>query len=402
MNSREFAIDVVQRLQAASFTALWAGGCVRDQAVGKTPKDYDVATSATPDQVRELFGRKRTLAIGASFGVITVLGPKSADPIEVATFRRDTGYSDGRRPDAIEFTDAREDAIRRDFTINGMFYDPIADQVIDYVGGLEDLERKVIQAIGNPHERIEEDKLRMLRAIRFAATFDFSLEAETMKAVQQRANEINIVSAERIGAELRRMLKSPNRAVAVKLLRESKLLDYVLKGSENLPANQFEPMLQSLSRLEGDSFACATSILVLPFGDLKIVEQLVDDWKISNEEKKVLAWILKHHDTFRQASKMAWSKLQPLLIQPESRSLLEVMAARGRCSKEVDYCRERLQWPAEKLNPNPFLDGGQLKELGVLPGPLFGKILKELRGKQLDGEITNVDAAIEFARNAAS
>ena len=172
VGSRQFAIEVVQTLQSAGHQALWAGGCVRDQLLDRTPKDFDVATSANPDQVREVFGKARTLSIGASFGVITVLGPpgSGADPIEVATFRRDGGYSDGRRPDTVEFTDAKEDALRRDFTINGMFFDPVESKVIDYVGGKEDLKAQVVRAIGDPNERIEEDKLRMLRAVRFAST----------------------------------------------------------------------------------------------------------------------------------------------------------------------------------------------------------------------------------------
>ena len=187
MESRDFAIEVVKTLQAAEHEALWAGGCVRDQLLGRTPKDYDVATSASPEQVRDVFGKRRTLPIGASFGVITVLGPKGSgvDPIEVATFRRDGGYSDGRRPDAVEFTDAKEDALRRDFTINGMFFDPVESKVIDYVGGKEDLAARVVRAIGDPSERINEDKLRMLRAVRFASTFGFELESATLAAVQQ-------------------------------------------------------------------------------------------------------------------------------------------------------------------------------------------------------------------------
>ena len=206
MNSREFAIQVVSTLQSAGHEALFAGGCVRDRLVGRTPKDFDVATSAVPETVREIFGKKKTLAIGASFGVITVIGPKGADPIEIATFRRDGGYSDGRRPDGVEYTDAREDALRRDFTINGMFFDPIKEEVIDYVGGKADLEAKQIRAIGDPNQRIEEDKLRMLRGVRFASTFGFELEPVTLKAIQEHAKEIDVVSGERIGAEMRRML----------------------------------------------------------------------------------------------------------------------------------------------------------------------------------------------------
>ena len=209
--TRQFALDVVAKLRAAGHQALWAGGCVRDQLMGKTPKDYDVATDAQPERIREVFGQRRTLAIGAAFGVITVLGPKDAGQIEVATFRRDLGYSDGRRPDAVAFTSAEEDAKRRDLTINGIFFDPVAEQYLDFVGGQEDLKNHVIRAIGNPHERFAEDKLRMLRAVRFAAMFDFSLDAATKAAVQAMAGEINVVSAERIAAEMRLMFVHPSQ-----------------------------------------------------------------------------------------------------------------------------------------------------------------------------------------------
>ncbi len=396
--SREFAVQVVQQLQDANYSALWAGGCVRDQLLDKQPKDYDVATNATPEQVRQLFGENRTLPIGASFGVITVLGPRSADPIEVATFRRETGYSDGRRPDSVEFTDAREDAIRRDFTINGMFYDPIADIVIDYVGGQEDLNGKVIRAIGNPHERIDEDKLRMLRAVRFASTFCFELEPNTMAAVQQHAHEINVVSGERIGAELRRMLGGSNRATAAMLLRESKLLDQILVGSHTLDSQTWDQVLKTLAALGESNFACATSVLVGPLNDSAIVEQLSIDWKISNEEKKTIGWILRHKSTLANATALPWSALQPLLIQPDAKAALQVLHAEGCWPKEVERCRDRLAWPEDQFNPKPLLDGEQLKKLGVSPGPAFGKILKELRTKQLDGDLASTEQAINWVK----
>src|SRR5437762_5960893 len=201
--ARQFAVDVVRRLRESGHQSLWAGGCVRDQLMGQLPKDYDVATDAVPDRVRDVFGRRRTLAIGASFGVITVLGPEGAGQIDVATFRRDADYSDGRHPDAVTFSDAEHDAQRRDFTINGLFYDPLAEQVIDYVAGQDDLQRRVIRAIGEPLRRIAEDKLRMLRAVRFAARFDFALDEATRAAIVQQAHELIIVSAERVAAELR-------------------------------------------------------------------------------------------------------------------------------------------------------------------------------------------------------
>ena len=233
---RRFAVKVVRKLRAAGFEAFWAGGCVRDQLLGRTPKDYDVATNATPPQIRELFGQRRTLAIGAAFGVITVLGPESAGMIEVATFRKDAAYSDGRHPDHVTFSSAQEDAARRDFTINGLFYDPLEEQVIDYVGGQEDLALRRIRAIGEPRERIAEDKLRMLRAVRFSATFDFALEEETQAAIREMADQIDVVSPERIAMEMRRMLVDPSRVAAIRLLLATNLAQVVLP--EIVPQNE--------------------------------------------------------------------------------------------------------------------------------------------------------------------
>src|SRR5580692_10955471 len=225
---REFAVDVVRRLQGAGFRALWAGGCVRDILMGRAPQDYDVATDARPDAVRDLFGRRRTLAVGASFGVIIVLGPKGAGNVDVATFRTEGPYLDGRRPEHVEFATPEEDAQRRDFTINGMFYDPISEQVHDYVGGESDLAARVVRAIGRPADRMTEDKLRMLRAVRFAATLDFQLDAATANAVRAMAPEIHVVSAERIAQELKKMLVDPHRRRAIELARDTQLLLEIL------------------------------------------------------------------------------------------------------------------------------------------------------------------------------
>ncbi|MEX0586183.1 MAG: CCA tRNA nucleotidyltransferase, partial [Pirellulales bacterium] len=212
-SQRDFALEIVRRLRDAGHEALWAGGCVRDQLLGLAPKDYDVATNATPDQIREVFGRRRTLPIGAAFGVITVLGPRSAGQIEVATFRTDATYSDGRHPDSVTFTNAEHDAQRRDFTINGLFFDPVANEVVDYIGGQQDLETRILRAIGDPRLRLREDKLRMLRAVRFAASFGFQIEPATLQAIQEMAPEVTTVSAERIGMEIRRMLTDSHRVV---------------------------------------------------------------------------------------------------------------------------------------------------------------------------------------------
>jgi len=356
MSPREFAIEVVKTLQAAGHHALWAGGCVRDQLLDRTPKDYDVATSALPDVVREVFGKRRTLPIGASFGVITVLGPKGVDPIEVATFRRDGGYSDGRRPDEVEYTDAREDAIRRDFTINGMFFDPIKQEVIDYVGGKDDLAAKMIRAIGDPHARIEEDKLRMLRGIRFASTFEFDLEPETLAAIQTHAAEIGAVSHERIGAEMRRMLASPNRAIAVRLLRESKLLVEILPSAELLfeSDEKWNATCQALASLTRKEFESAAAVLLDPIVHARGVDEIVERWKLSNDEKKSIQWICKHRETLEIADTLAWSKVQPLLLNNEvERTLLASDAIHGgnESLPGVAFCRERLGWDRERLNP---------------------------------------------------
>ena len=207
-----------------------AGGCVRDMLLGREPKDYDVATTARPEQVRTLFGQGRTLAVGASFGVIVVLPPRGSDAgqVEVATFRTEGPYLDGRRPESVAFCTPEEDAKRRDFTINGMFYDPIEARVLDFVGGEADLAARVIRAIGDPHDRMREDKLRMLRAVRFTATLDFALDETTAAAVREMAEQITVVSAERIAQELRRMLVDAHRRRAVELCESVGLLEVIL------------------------------------------------------------------------------------------------------------------------------------------------------------------------------
>ena len=287
---RKFALDVVRQLRQAGYEALWAGGCVRDELLGKTPNDYDVATSAKPEQVREVFGHRRTIPIGAAFGVITVQGPPDAGMIEVATFRQDANYSDGRHPDGVTFTNAEEDAKRRDFTINGLFYDPVAQRVIDYVGGENDLRAGIVRAIGNPHERIDEDKLRMLRAVRFTATFGFELDVATSESIRRHAPSITIVSAERIAAEMRRMLVHKSRSQAVTLLDAAGLLriimpeaDVLREGDEsNLSPQSLSPQSlspQSLSRLDKlrqPTFSLALAALLLSKATKKNHR---DDWR---------------------------------------------------------------------------------------------------------------------------
>ena len=225
---RAFAVDIVRRLREREFEAYWAGGCVRDQLIGRPPKDYDVATAARPDDVRAVFGRRRTVAVGEAFGVVCVVGPRGAGQVEVATFRQDAAYSDGRHPDSVQFSTPQADAQRRDFTINGMFYDPLEDRVVDFVGGQDDLVREVIRAIGNPRERFDEDKLRLLRAVRFASAFEFKIDPETRDALEEMAAQISVVSVERIAAEMRSMLTHASRVHSLHLFGEVRLLAAIL------------------------------------------------------------------------------------------------------------------------------------------------------------------------------
>lgn len=403
MSSREFAFDVVKKLQQAGFQALWAGGCVRDQLAGRTPKDYDVATNATPEEVRVVFGKKRTLPIGASFGVITVLGPRNTEPIEVATFRRDGAYSDGRHPDSVEFTDAREDAMRRDFTINGMFFDPLTEQVLDYVGGQDDLAAKQIRAIGNPHERIEEDKLRMLRAIRFASMFEFALDPETLSAIQIHAPEIKVVSAERIGAEMRQILGSSKRAAAVTLLRESGLLAEIIPAGCSLyeDPDDWSQTITKLGRLDGD-FESAAAILLEPIIVQTGIAVMFERWKLSNSERKSIHWIIENWRKLDQADQLAWSQVQPLLIQADAKRALAVAASQADAPPPgVEVCHRRLAWPIDQLNPQPLLDGSDLIQLGIKSGPVFARILAAVRSAQLDGEIDSAEQALDIAKRMA-
>ena len=398
MDSRTFAIEVVQQLQQAGYQALWAGGCVRDQLLGLTPKDYDVATAATPDQVREVFGHKRTLPIGASFGVITVLGPKTADPIEVATFRRDGGYSDGRRPDAVEFTDAREDALRRDFTINGMFYDPTANEVLDFVGGQDDLKAKRIRAIGLADQRIEEDKLRMLRGVRFAAKYQFELEGKTLAAIQQRATDISVVSNERIGAEMQRMLTDPNRAAAVKLLRQANLLAEVVPNGQQLydSEEKWQQTLDRLATLQATNFCAAATILLKPIFNSVGANMVMKRWKLSNDQRKAIQFVDRNYNILAESVSRRWSVVQPLLLSPYIDTAVAVVLACG-AAESAAFLQERLNWPAEKLNPKPLLTGQDLIQAGISPGPTFKAMLDECRSKQLDGELETKEQAIELA-----
>jgi tRNA nucleotidyltransferase/poly(A) polymerase len=397
VKQRQFALDVVRRLRAAGFESYWAGGCVRDEVLGRRPKDYDVATNAKPPEIRELFGKTRTLPLGAAFGVITVVGPRPAGQIEVATFRQDAAYSDGRHPDSVTFSSAREDAQRRDFTINGMFFDPVERQVIDFVGGQEDLRQGVIRAIGAPRLRFQEDKLRMLRAVRFAAVFGFAIDGETTAAIKEMARQITVVSPERIAMEMRRVLTEPGRVQGVRLLIELGLAAAVLPEIEpqgELARGRLDRALNVLGRLREPKFPLALAALLAECSSAAVSDVGLR-WKLSNKETDEAAWLVKNQIALNGAPAAKWSKIQPLLVHEWVAALVSLHEASPVCSaEEIAWCRERLAWPGERLDPPPLVTGNDLLAAGLRPGPAFAHILQAIRDAQLDGVIHTKEEAI--------
>jgi tRNA nucleotidyltransferase (CCA-adding enzyme) len=443
------ALRIIQQLREAGFVAYFAGGCVRDALLGRIPKDYDVATDATPDAVRDLFGKRRTIAFGASFGVIGVLPPMNGkgqrtddsvpsqsdvdadvgadssghqgiseqqrgnsatrvtvEPTEVATFRSDGEYSDGRRPDSVHYGDARNDALRRDFTINGLFYDPHQCEVIDYVGGQADLVAGVLQTIGDPVQRFGEDRLRMLRAIRFSTTLQFRMHPETLAAIQQHADDMSGVSGERIGAEMRRVLVSPHACEGLRQMLGSGIHRVVLPGLAEIDMDRLEHLLQAAeSRAFPLALACLATVLVGSGAALssRVLPEISRRWRLSSAELRQAEAAMKHWQILIDAKCLPWSTVQPALILRDVRVILDlavaIAAVDGLNTDGCDLAKLALAWPAEKLNPAPLLSGSDLKALGLRPGPEFGRMLASLRKLQLDDEITTREQAIDWLRD---
>ncbi|HMO14296.1 MAG TPA: CCA tRNA nucleotidyltransferase [Pirellulaceae bacterium] len=410
---RDFAIDVVRELRSAGFEAMWAGGCVRDQVMGLPPSDFDVATNALPDQIREVFRERRTLSIGAAFGVITVLGPKSAGSIEVATFRQDGRYSDGRHPDSVTFSNAFADAQRRDFTINGLFYDPLQDKVIDYVDGQRDISNRLIRSIGEPSQRIDEDKLRMLRAVRFAAKFEFAIEEKTLLAIREHAAEIQSVSRERIGTEIKKMLGHTSRGLAYYWLNRTDLLRQIF------PA--LHPETSSLSDVSPIEHLCRSALANLPasadpptaLACIMLAHQakqssnsaMCQALKWSNKEIEKTLWISANVETLANADQLPWSIVQPLIISPFCPDALTVgkalFALRGQSDSGLRFCTLKLELPKDSLDPPHLLTGSDLMQLNIKPGPVFARILNRTRQLQLDDELHTREDALELAKQMA-
>ena len=399
---------MVRKLRAAGHTALFAGGCVRDLLLGRAAKDFDVATTARPEQVRSLFGQKRTLAVGASFGVIIVLGPRDAGQVEVATFRTEGPYHDGRHPASVAFSTPEDDARRRDFTINGMFYDPIDGRVLDFVGGEDDLVKKVIRAIGDPLERMTEDKLRMLRAVRFAATLDFELEAVTASAVRDMATQLVVVSAERIAQELKKMLLDDRRRRAVELAEHVALRSVILPELDPHARDpvEYDRTLRMLELLQKPAFELALAAW-LHFLPEAVVYDICRRLKLSNDECDRTTWLVRHQLDLADAHLQPLARLKRTLAHADRDNLIGLLRVRllasGSDLRPVLFCDEYLsRTPQTVINPAPLISGDDLKSLGLAPGPAFKSLLDAIRDAQLNDQISTREQAIELARGLAS
>ncbi len=423
---------IVDRLRAAGHVAYFAGGCVRDLVRGQPPKDIDIATDARPEQVQKIF--RRTYAVGAHFGVVVVL--ENDLQFEVATFRADGVYLDGRHPTEVRFSSPEEDARRRDFTINGMFYDPPNDEVIDFVGGRPDIAARLVRAIGDPAQRFAEDRLRLLRAIRFATVLEFEIEAATWDAIVQAAETIGQISAERIREELIRIFLSPQRTRGWDLLDASGLMKQVLpeleamKGCEQPP--QFHP--------EGDVFRHTRLMLELlpnevslplvmsvlfhdigkpptasvdPEGRIRfnghdrigaeMTEALMERLRFSRAEIDATVEAVRQHMVFKDVPNMRVAKLKRFIARPTFVDELELhrvdcSSSHGMLDNYEFLRRKQEEFANEPIIPPPLITGDDLIALGMRPGPRFGEILEAVETMQLEGDLRDRDEALAWVK----
>jgi putative nucleotidyltransferase with HDIG domain len=433
------AEEIVQRLRAEGYEAYFAGGCVRDLLLGHTPSDFDVATSARPDVVLRLF--PRTFAVGAHFGVVLVADEIDGREVvtEVATYRSDEAYTDGRRPESVRFSEsAEEDVVRRDFTINGMLFDPQTGTVLDFVGGRADLEAKLIRAIGDAAQRIEEDKLRMLRAVRFAARFDFSIEERTEAAIRASATEIHQVSRERIRDEITRMLTEGRARRAFELLDRMGLLKQVLPEIDRMHGVEQPPEFHP----EGDVWTHTMMLLEqLPAGvsetlawgallhdagkpatfqpgpgrirfnghvevGVRIAEAVGRRLRFSNEEAAQVAALVENHMRFGDVERMKASTLKRFfrLDRFEEHLALHKMdclASHGDL-RLYNFAKAKYEeTPSEEVRPVLLLTGRDLIAAGYKPGPEFKRLLALAEDAQLEGRIHSTEEALALVAEAS-
>ena len=391
-------LAVVRRLRQHGYEALWAGGCVRDMLIGLTPGDIDVATSAPPEEVVRLFTRTRQ--VGAQFGVVLVhQGPWW---IEVATFRTDLGYQDGRRPTGVKFTTAEQDASRRDFTINGLFYDPIAKRVIDYVAGQRDLAAGLIRAIGEPAARFAEDHLRMLRAVRFATRLGFAIEPATAEAIREHAAKITRISPERIREELEQMLALPSRGESIEQTARLGLLVHLWPGS-NWPTERVARAVAVLRALPaGADFVLAIAALLHDEAPAEVA-RVARALRCSNDQIEHLAWLVGNRQRVDEAGTMSLAAFKKLLAHPRFEHLVALHEAVCQAGGQpADACaearRRRGSIAPQGISPPPLVTGEDLIAAGLQPGPRFKQILDALYDAQLNNELADREQALHKMR----
>lgn len=398
LTMRAAALTAVRALQEAGHTAYFAGGCVRDMLMGKAPHDIDVATSARPAQVIALF--RRTQQVGVQFGVVLVrIG---GHVIEVATFRRDADYEDGRHPTHVHFTDAHEDAERRDFTINGMFYDPISREVVDYVGGRDDLCARVIRAIGEPERRFLEDHLRILRAIRFSSRLGFPIERRTWSAMRAQAPAIQRISPERIREELERMLVHPTRARACRDLFRSGVVSHLWSDAAALLPHRRATiaLIEALPAVLPFELAFAALLHARSAADADAASAAL---RCSNQTRKVVSWLVAKQDVLMEPSRVTLADLKLLMVHPAFTSLVILLAAKLRSRGLPTTAHRRVlarvrRIPPEEVAPPPWVNGDDLETLGLPKGPEYKRILERLYYAQLNRDLANAAVARERAR----
>jgi poly(A) polymerase len=398
VSNRAAAISVIERLRDEGFEALLAGGCVRDRLLGREAKDYDVATSADPAQVMTLF--KRTLNVGARFGVVIVM--IGQDQTEVATFRSDVAYVDGRRPTQVHFTTAQEDAARRDFTINGMFYDPVEDRLIDYVAGEADLGKRIIRTIGQPDDRFQEDYLRMLRAVRFSAQLDFEIEPLTLEAMQRFAPRIEKISQERISMELEGILCCDNRARGVRLLIQTHLSDVIFRGMTPEDLSRACDVLSHLETPVGYALGLAGLCVAL---DIETALKQIQGLKLSGQQTRHVTYLLEHRgDLLNDAMSLAELKL--LAGDPHCPDLLSFQTAiqladQASLDALTTFQHRVAALGDTPLRPKPLLNGHDLMALGVPAGPKLGQLANDLYLAQLEDTVQTREQAEQWVRVAS-
>lgn len=426
----EKALNVVRRLQEAGHTAYFAGGAVRDRLLGQTPEDVDVATSASPEEVLGLFDRCEQ--VGRSFGVVLVKSDTKA--IEVASFRLDGPYTDGRRPEWVRPATAEEDAGRRDFSVNGMFYDPIADKLIDHVGGLKDLEAGLIRAIGDPAQRFREDYLRMFRAVRFSLRLNFNIEDETWKQLKLLSGKVEGLAAERVLDELTRILCAARAGRAIELLTQAGLLDHWLPEVRSLCGVKQEPEHHPegdvfthtcllLDQLDEPSAALAWGALLHDIGKpattsiaegrirslghaklgAEMVTTIAERLRFSRSLRDSVCELVERHMRFIEYPRMRISTRKRLRAREGFGDLLELhradcLASHGRLDNYNMALADLNAEAKQPRLPEPLISGRDLKKLGLKPSPLFAEILRKVQDLQLEGELKDREGALEYVR----